>query len=92
MRPGQGGVHHKRGKRSFIPGRDPRRIVGPLRSNGASEREIEFLETHRVELDAFASRDLIEWIEEKLDEAGVKKVVPDNTTLVKELAQKHVTQ
>jgi hypothetical protein len=35
----------------------------------------------RVELNAFSSNDLIEWIEAKLKEHGIEKVVPDNQTL-----------
>ena len=59
--------------------------VGPnLRRNGATEEEIEFLIHHRVELNAFTSDELIEWIEEKLAEHGVKKVVPEEETVTAE--------
>ena len=51
--------------------------------NGATMEEIEFLRTQRVELNAFASDDLIKWIEKKLTEHGVEKVVPDTDTLEK---------
>ena len=37
----------------------------------------------RVELNAFASDQLVEWIEEKLVEHGVEKVVPKEETLTK---------
>jgi hypothetical protein len=53
-----------------------------LRKNGATEEEIEFLLEKRVELNAFASDELITWIEGKLDQHGIKKVVPDEDTLV----------
>ena len=54
-----------------------------LRLNGARQDEIEFLVdgAQRVELNAFTSDRLIEWLERKLDEQGVKKIVPDDTTL-----------
>ena len=43
--------------------------------------EIAFLVDQRVELNAFASDEFIEWVEGKLDEQGVEKVVPDEDTL-----------
>ena len=52
-----------------------------LRENGATLEEIDFLIHRRVELNAFASDQLIEWIERKLEQHGVSKVVPDNDTL-----------
>jgi hypothetical protein len=62
-----------------------------LESNGATEEEIEFLcsggdewngySGQRVELNAFASGDLVAWIESMLKKMGIKKVVPDKTTL-----------
>jgi len=61
-----------------------------LRENGAREDEIDFLcSSHdwsgysgeRVELNAFTSDSLIEWIEGKLEENGIKKVIPDAATL-----------
>jgi hypothetical protein len=57
-----------------------------LRENGATEAAIAFLcsERHwsgysgqRVELNAFTSDDLIAWIEAKLKQYGIKKVIPD---------------
>jgi hypothetical protein len=67
-----------------------------LRENGATKAEIKFLLTpsagfepeagklvgSRVELNAFASDHLVEWIERKLTEHGISKVVPDEKTLV----------
>jgi hypothetical protein len=52
-----------------------------LRANGATQREIEFLLEDRVELNAFASDDLVEWIEGKLDRHGIRKIVPDKEML-----------
>jgi hypothetical protein len=57
-----------------------------LRNRGATEDEIEFLCGYdrygqRVELNAFTSENLIKWIEQKLAENGVKKVIPDAETL-----------
>ena len=53
-----------------------------LSENGATEAEIEFLLHKRVELNAFASDHLIDWIERKLKGHGISKVVPDEKTLV----------
>lgn len=61
-----------------------------LWENGATKEEREFLcgarglggyVGQRVELNAFASRPLVEWVEGKLDRHGVRKVVPDDATL-----------
>jgi hypothetical protein len=61
-----------------------------LRENGATEEEIDFLCSRRawrsyygqrVELNAFLCADLITWIEAKLAECGVQKVVPSQKTL-----------
>jgi Topoisomerase 6 subunit A/Spo11, Toprim domain len=52
-----------------------------LRENGASEEEIEFLLDQRVELNALSSDQLIAWIERKLGEHGVRKIVPGRETL-----------
>ncbi len=66
---------------------DPR---GNLEENGATPEEIAFLceggqgkhfYGRRVELNAFTSPDFIEWIEGKLQEHGVGKIVPDEDTL-----------
>lgn len=57
------------------------KVRANLRKNGATDDEIEFLLNQRVELNAFASDELIEWIEGKLDERGIKKVVPDGDDL-----------
>jgi hypothetical protein len=52
-----------------------------LRKHGATEEEVEFLLHSRVELNAFASDQLIALIEQKLQEHGVTKIVPDDDTL-----------
>jgi hypothetical protein len=52
-----------------------------LRANGATQREIEFLLEDRVELNALASDELIEWLERKLDHHGIRKIIPDKQTL-----------
>jgi hypothetical protein len=55
-----------------------------------TEEECDFLrgektdagwEGQRVELNAMTSAQVIKWLERKLDEAGVEKVVPDKATL-----------
>jgi DNA topoisomerase VI subunit B len=67
--------------------RDPR---SRLKIVGATEEEAEFLCSEltgagwcgqRIELNAFTSDKLVEWIESKLTAAGVKKIVPDKETL-----------
>jgi hypothetical protein len=52
-----------------------------LRENGATDEEIDFLIDERVELNAFASDEFIQWIELKLQEHGIAKVVPRPDTL-----------
>jgi len=52
-----------------------------LRKDGAKEDEVEFLLEKRVELNAFTSEDFIAFLESKLDEAGIKKIIPDDKTL-----------
>jgi hypothetical protein len=52
-----------------------------LRENGATAKEIAFLRARRVELNAFASADFIAWIERKLEQHGIAKIVPDQETL-----------
>jgi hypothetical protein len=64
---------------------------GPnLIENGATEDEVEVIRgtlTHdgylgtRVELNAFTSRQLVDRLEAKLKQHGVRKIVPGNTTL-----------
>ena len=62
-----------------------------LSLNGATQEEIEFLRGEavvwrgfrgrRVELNAFTSDAFVEWLESKLEEQGVAKVIPDDSTL-----------
>lgn len=59
----------------------PEAAVENLRENGATPEEIEFLLHRRVELNAFASDALVTWIERKLVEHGVAKIIPDDKTL-----------
>jgi hypothetical protein len=54
-----------------------------LRENGATTEEIAFLRSRRVELNAFASADFVAWIERKLAQHGVTKIVPDRDTLMR---------
>ena len=65
-----------------------------LRENGATAEEIAFLRTRRVELNAFASADFVAWIERKLEQHGVVKIVPDETALTmawrRSVASRHV--
>jgi hypothetical protein len=53
-----------------------------LWENGATAEEIAFLRTRRVELNAFASADFVAWIERKLEQHGVAKIVPDRAALM----------
>ena len=61
----------------------PEKAKQNLRENGATEEEIDFLvdQAQRVELNAFASDQFVEWIERKLGEQGVAKVTPDRDVL-----------
>jgi hypothetical protein len=52
-----------------------------LRQNGAKPEEIEFLLTQRVELNAMASDQLVGFVESKLTECGVQKIVPEKEHL-----------
>ena len=52
-----------------------------LRENGATEEEIDFLLDRRVELNAMTSDQLVAFIERKLDEHDVNKVIPDRDML-----------
>ena len=47
-----------------------------LRLNGATREEAEFLLKQRVELNALTSDQLVAFIERKLDEHGIKKLIP----------------
>jgi hypothetical protein len=59
-----------------------------LESYGATEEEIDFLlEGQRVELNEMTSEQMIEWMEKKLEEHGIGKVIPGR--LVLEDAYRH---
>jgi hypothetical protein len=62
---------------------DKLKVRARLRVNGATDREIDFLvgRQRRVELNAMTSPRFIEYVEEKLTEHGVGKVIPDTRTL-----------
>jgi hypothetical protein len=62
----------------------PRKIHDRLRRNGASTEEIDFLLSgRRVELNAMTSDRLVEFVESKLIEYRVTKVIPAKETLAK---------
>jgi hypothetical protein len=52
-----------------------------LRRHGATPEEIACLRNRRVELNAMTSRQLIDFIERKLKEYGVEKVIPDDEVI-----------
>jgi hypothetical protein len=52
-----------------------------LAENGATEAEITILLNERVELNAMTNDALVEMIESKLKEYGLKKVIPENKVL-----------
>ncbi|MHB8953848.1 MAG: toprim domain-containing protein [Pirellulaceae bacterium] len=63
----------------FKIGNEP---IQNLRDNGATWDEIGFLgEGKRVELNAFPSAMLVEWIESKLEQHGIKKLVPPTSVI-----------
>jgi hypothetical protein len=64
----------------------PTAIRENLRANGATPEEIEFLLSARVELNALASDELVAFIERKLIEHGVAKVVPGTERLAEAYA------
>jgi hypothetical protein len=73
--------HHHKGSRSALEGN--------LRTNGATEEEIAFMfrdfdqlrSTRRVELNAMTSPQFVAFVERKLRENGVEKIVPDQRLL-----------
>jgi hypothetical protein len=52
-----------------------------LRQAGLGEEAIAFLRTERVELNAMTSRQLINFVEAKLQQHGIQKVIPNRHTL-----------
>jgi hypothetical protein len=67
-------------ERAFDRGTESSRRRNLLR-NGATAEEIEFLLTQRVELNAMTSDQLVAFIEQKLTQHGVSKVVPSDKLL-----------
>ena len=73
--------HHPKASKSAL--------IANLRENGASEEEIAFMfrdfdslrSTRRVELNAMTSPQFVEYVERKLRENGVAKIVPDQDLL-----------
>jgi hypothetical protein len=54
-----------------------------LLANGATEEEAEILLDQRIELNALASDELVDFIEQKLRQNGIKKIVPGKKRLAK---------
>ena len=52
-----------------------------LRRHGATPEEIAFLKSDRVELNAMTSRQLLDFVEQKLGEHGVEKLVPQDAII-----------
>ena len=67
-------------ERAFDKGRESSRRWN-LRQNGATDKEIEFLLSQRVELNAMTSNQLVTFIERKLQRLGIKKIVPNKDLL-----------
>lgn len=59
-----------------------------LIENGATEAEADFIKGgRRVELNAMTNDRLITWLERKLAEAGIKKVIPDGVSMAQAARQ-----
>jgi len=54
-----------------------------LRAAGLDLRAIDFLRKARVELNAMTSRQLVDFVERKLEQHGIGKIIPDRETLVR---------
>jgi hypothetical protein len=68
-------------------------VQANLKRNGATKEEVEFLlGRERVELNAFTSRALIDWLEAGLNRHGVKKVLPGEDVLAEAYRQAFVRQ
>jgi hypothetical protein len=72
----------------FGPREDLGAKASTLRRYGATDEEVDFLleSQRRVELNAMTSPEIVAYVERKLTENGIRKVVPDRATL--ELAAK----
>jgi hypothetical protein len=75
--------HHPKGKKEVL--------IENLQTNGASEEEVAFMfrdfdelrSTRRVELNAMTSPQFVSFIERKLRDNGIAKIVPDEDLLAK---------
>jgi hypothetical protein len=63
--------------------KNPEKTAENLRANGATEEEIDLIAFHgqRVELNMLTGRQFIAFVEQKLQQHGVRKIVPDRDTL-----------
>ena len=68
-----------------------RQRAATLRGHGATPQEVEFLRDRRVELNAMTSRQLVDFIEARFAEHGVKKVIPDDD-VIEEHARRIIKQ
>jgi hypothetical protein len=74
---------HRKGSRESL--------IANLRENGASQAEIDFMfadfnrmrSTRRVELNAMTSPQFVAFLEHKLKEAGITKIIPESEILEK---------
>jgi hypothetical protein len=66
-----------------VPDKDESRETrrANLLLNGATPEEAELLLTHRIELNAFTSQQLVDFIERKLDQHKVRKIIPGKEKL-----------
>ena len=66
------------------------RTRGNLRYNGATDEEAKFIASgQRVELNMFTGPDFIEFVEGKLEQHGVEKIIPDDDTLAAAWTRAH---
>jgi hypothetical protein len=61
--------------------KDWAKVSQTLKRHGASEAEIAFLKDERVELNAMTSDEFVAFIEQKLEEHGVEKLVPGDEVI-----------
>ena len=67
------------------------RRVETLRRHGATDEETAFLAFRRVELNAMSSRTMVDFIEAKLAEHGIEKLIPD-AAVIEEHARRLLEQ
>jgi hypothetical protein len=68
-----------------------RKRMATLQRHGATDEEIAFLRSHRVELNAMTAPEFISYLEGKLEEHGVEKFLPDGDA-IEEHARRIVEQ